>query len=314
MLVYFLLLPMILSGCSIKSTQLEDVIVAINGVDIPKGEFMLYFYESQKNFVSKGGTDIWETDFSGRSAETVAKERALDALKIVEISYQQAKKAQLTLTNQEMEAAEKNAEDTWNGMGEETQENFGISYEDVKHVMEKKALYQKFYDQMTKNFAVSESDFNLYYEQNREETKKALTKIKIEGVFSESEVESNVIFAEVSQGKSLESVAKEKGASIVQEEISYLEIEDYLDPQTPLEIGSVDQVLSSEDDFIVIQIVDVRIPEEDVIRTQSKKDYEKTKKQELYQSEYKKWEENAKIELNGSLWDNIHRIDVGGEV
>ena len=67
------LITAMLSGCSTaKETADENYVVKINGETVSREEFNIYMYETQKSFEALGGEDIWETDFDGRSAETVA--------------------------------------------------------------------------------------------------------------------------------------------------------------------------------------------------------------------------------------------------
>lgn len=72
--------------------------VKINDKTVSREEFNIYLYETQKSFESLGGEDIWETDFDGRSAETVAKENTLSTLTFVKLTAERAENMEVETT------------------------------------------------------------------------------------------------------------------------------------------------------------------------------------------------------------------------
>ena len=74
-----MILGLLITGCaSAKNDSTEDYVVKINDEAVSKEEFNIYLFETQKSFEQFGGTDIWDTDFDGKSAEDVAKVAGID--------------------------------------------------------------------------------------------------------------------------------------------------------------------------------------------------------------------------------------------
>ena len=132
------LITAMLSGCSTaKETADENYVVKINGETVSREEFNIYMYETQKSFESLGGEDIWETDFDGRSAETVSE-------------------------------AEASAEEVYNGLTDSEKEDIGADLELYKEVMRENALYNEVYKYMVKDYVISDEEFDEYYESNKD--------------------------------------------------------------------------------------------------------------------------------------------------
>ena len=90
----------VLCGCGTAGTsgteenaQEEAYVVKINGQTVSREEFNIYMYETQKSFESLGGNDIWETDFDGRSAESVARDNTLSTVSLIKYAVEKAEEA-----------------------------------------------------------------------------------------------------------------------------------------------------------------------------------------------------------------------------
>lgn len=163
------LITAMLSGCSTaKETADENYVVKINGETVSREEFNIYMYETQKSFESLGGEDIWETDFDGRSAETVAKDNTLSTITLVKFAEEKAASAGIELDEETIAEAEASAEEVYNGLTDSEKEDIGADLELYKEVMRENALYNEVYKYMVKDYVISDEEFDEYYESNKD--------------------------------------------------------------------------------------------------------------------------------------------------
>ena len=158
-----------LSGCSTAAeTEDNSYIVEINGEGITREEFNIYMYETQKSFEELGGTDIWETDFDGRSAETVAKDNTLSTISLVKFAEETAADAGIELDDETAAQAEESAQEMYDSLTENEKEEIGADLELYKKVMRENALYNEVYKYIVKDYVVSDEDYDAYYEEHKD--------------------------------------------------------------------------------------------------------------------------------------------------
>ena len=144
------MLAAVLTGCQ-TAEKAEDNgwAVKINDKTVSREEFNIYLYETQKSFESLGGEDIWETDFDGRSAETVAKENTLSTLTFVKLTAEMAENMEV--------------EEMYNSLTDTVRESIGADEQLYYDVMLENILYGKVYEATVKDYVVSDDDFEEYY-------------------------------------------------------------------------------------------------------------------------------------------------------
>lgn len=158
-----------LSGCSTAAeTEDNSYIVEINGEGITREEFNIYMYETQKSFEELGGTDIWETDFDGRSAETVAKDNTLSTISLVKFAEEMAADAGIELDDETAAQADESAQEMYDSLTENEKEEIGADLELYKKVMRENALYNEVYKYIVKDYVVSDEDYDAYYEEHKD--------------------------------------------------------------------------------------------------------------------------------------------------
>lgn len=158
-----------LSGCSTAAeTEDNGYVVEINGEGVSREEFNIYMYETQKSFEELGGTDIWETDFDGRSAETVAKDNTLSTISLVKFAEETAADAGIELDDETAAQAEESAQEMYDSLTENEKEEIGADLELYKKVMRENALYNEVYKYIVKDYVVSDEDYDTYYEEHKD--------------------------------------------------------------------------------------------------------------------------------------------------
>ena len=147
----------------------ENYLVKINGETVSAEEFNIYMYETQNSFELLGGEDIWQTDFDGRTAESVARDNALATVTLVKFAGERAREAGIELSEDEASAADALAEEAYESLTDSQRETIGADLELYKKVMRENALYNEVYKYIVSDYVVSEDEFEQYYEQNRDE-------------------------------------------------------------------------------------------------------------------------------------------------
>ena len=158
------MLAAVLTGCQ-TAEKAEDNgwAVKINDKTVSREEFNIYLYETQKSFESLGGEDIWETDFDGRSAETVAKENTLSTLTFVKLTAERAENMEVETTEEDKQAAKAGAEEMYNSLTDTVRESIGADEQLYYDVMLENILYGNVYESTVKDYVVSDDDFEEYY-------------------------------------------------------------------------------------------------------------------------------------------------------
>ncbi len=160
---------MIFSGCSTATEPAdENYVVKINGEEVSREEFNIYLYETQKSFEEIGGADIWETDFDGRSAETVAKDNTLSTITLVKFADEKAQEAGIELDSEIVSEAEAAAKELYDALTESQKTDIGADVELYKKVMLENALYNEVYKYIVKDYVISDEDYENYYNEYKD--------------------------------------------------------------------------------------------------------------------------------------------------
>lgn len=168
-ILYAVLAVFLLSGCSrSQQTTNTGVVFTVNDEAVSVEEFNIYLYETQKSFEQLGGTDIWETDFDGRKAESVAKDNTFNTVVMVKIAAQKAVKSGLTIDDETKETIRTEAKSIYNGYNDSIKSEIGADEHMYYEVMYENALYSIVYEDTVKNFSVNDKYFNDFFSKNKE--------------------------------------------------------------------------------------------------------------------------------------------------
>lgn len=168
-ILYAVLAVFLLSGCSrSQQTTNTGVVFTVNDEAVSVEEFNIYLYETQKSFEQLGGTDIWETDFDGRKAESVAKDNTFNTVVMVKIAAQKAVKSGLTIDDETKETIRTEAKSIYNGYNDSIKSEIGADEQMYYEVMYENALYSIVYEDTVKNFSVNDKNFNDFFSKNKE--------------------------------------------------------------------------------------------------------------------------------------------------
>lgn len=326
MIVFLILFVITISGCLNRNQN--DYIATVEGEKISLEEFKVYLYIAQQEFEKLGDEDIWDTSFeAGLTAEEAAKERALDSLVHVKISAKQAKRLNISLSEEQKEQAKLDASNFLGSLTNSQLQNIGITEEKMLKIMEEKAIYKEVYEEVTKNFEISEKDFQNSYKAyiSKKDNLSILDlsdKLNIEYIFispiSTDKAQNNIlnqvteILQKAKGGKDFKQLVNEYSNSneiIINSGIETIEkgkyIEKLEDVAFNLKQGEVSDLIIVDSDYYIIKLND-RI--ESNIKEEYRNKYIKQKKDEIFEQEYNSWK-TKEPEKNIELWNSIKKID-----
>lgn len=321
-IVFLILFLITVSGCLNRNQN--DYIATVEGEKISLEEFKVYLYIAQQEFEKLGDEDIWDTSFeAGLTAEEAAKERALDSLVHVKISTKQAKRLNISLTEEQKEQAKLDASRFLNSLTDSQLQNIAITEDKMLKIMEEKAIYKEVYEEVTKNFEISEKDFQNSYKAyiSKKDNLNAL-KLDIEYIFispvSTDKAQQDIlnqakeVLQKAKEGKDFKQLVDEYSKSneiIIDSGKETIEkgkyIEKLEDIAFNLKQGEVSDLIIVDSDYYIIKLND-RI--ESSIKEEYRNKYIKQKKDEIFEQEYSNWK-TKEPEKNMELWNSIKKID-----
>lgn len=321
-IVFLVLFLITVSGCLNRNQN--DYIATVEGEKISLEEFKVYLYIAQQEFEKLGDEDIWDTSFeAGLTAEEAAKERALDSLVHVKISTKQAKRLNISLTEEQKEQAKLDAFNFLNSLIDSQLQNIAITEDKMLKIMEEKAIYKEVYEEVTKNFEISEKDFQNSYKAyiSKKDNLNAL-KLDIEYIFispvSTDKAQQNIlnqakeVLQKAKEGKDFKQLVDEYSNSneiIINSGKETIEkgkyIEKLEDVAFNLKQGEVSDLIIVDSDYYIIKLNN-RI--ESSIKEEYRNKYIKQKKDEIFEQEYSNWK-TKEPEKNMELWNSIKKID-----
>lgn len=128
--VLLLLLVLILSSCGGKQKQMGDGDLLQIGDEIfTKQEAMVFLLSQHTIYAGEYGEEIWNVQLSEGSFETYVKKAMLDYLERLFLTDCAARSDGIALSITENAAAEKAADQFWQGLSEETRKKTGLTRE-----------------------------------------------------------------------------------------------------------------------------------------------------------------------------------------
>jgi|GEM_PF-3148061 hypothetical protein len=294
----------LLFGCAKSNEISESAFITINNDSCSVEEYLVYFDEAKQNFEEIGGTDIWETDFDGRSAVDVAKESALNSMIAVKVSAQKAKELNITLSEAEEQQAITDTQSIIEGSGREYSDAYR---EAVEKIMCEKSLYSKVKKAIVKDYVISESEYDAYCKSNYEATAMEMKKITVKALFCTDEAKANEIYNKIAQGESFDALYdknNETGENSVFS-ASQKELEGELAELIDTKAGFVSQPIQSENMYGIFKVVNIADGDKDEIIQKLRDDYTKTVQDQIFSHELEKWTAASSIAKDESAWSKI---------
>ncbi len=311
MLLCFLLFT--ITACS-EQIDNENIIATVDGKAISKSEYMLYLYEATRDFNEIGGNDIWETDFDGQSAENVVKERAFITMVHVKVTVDKASKYKVSLSDKDKSEAKQEGDTELASMTEEQKNIISISQQDIYRIMEDTSLYRKVVEAVTKDYQLSEADFNAYFEKNKEAQRTAYTQYTISTILIPDQQIAQQISQRLKQGEEFQSLFQtyemnSQNEGFVETIQAYKDrLDTVFNIDFNFEQGQITDPISTEEGYFIIHIDQKSIPDDVQLKELIKAEYEASMKQQVFTDELNQWIADTEIERNDTVWNTIEMI------
>lgn len=305
-----LILTLILTGC----LGSNDYVVKIGNDKISRGEYLVYLMEQKKSFEAQGGTDIWEADFDGVSAEEVAKQNAVNTLVMVKTAVKQTKELGITLNEEDKKNVETQTEELLNDFKSSDLEKLDLNKDKIYKIMEEVALQQKVYAYVTDSYTINEAEFNEYINQYYEEHKIEFTKYMIKEIFlqpdttgTENKDKVNSVYNKIINGTNFNTMLTEispESNTDAFELDSSLYTENTLQNIYSHKKGDI-FLVEDVDGYHIFEITDIINSPIESIEPQIREQYINDKKQAIYQTQNDSWQGDISVEKNDDAWNNI---------
>lgn len=308
--IIILVLALILTGCF----NSKNYIVKIGNDKISRGEYLVYLMEQKKSFESQGGSDIWEADFDGVSAEEVAKQNAVNTLVMVKTAVKQTKELGITLNDEDKKNVETQTEELLNDFKSSDLENLDLNKDKIYKIMEEVALQQKVYSYVTDSYTINEAEFMEYLNQYYEEHKIEFTSYMIKEIFlqpdttgTENKDKINSAYNKIINGTSFNTMLSEISPESNKDPFeldSSLYTENTLQKIYSHKKGDV-FLVEDIDGYHIFEITDIINSTVESIEPQIREQYINDKKQSIYQAQNDSWQGDISVEKNDEAWNNI---------
>lgn len=318
---FILIAVIVIIIAAVNRASVKDYVVKINGKAVTVSEYKVYLYEQKMTFEETGGEDIWETAFDGVAAQDVAKQNVLSSLLFIKPAADEAARLGLELDeNDGMNVMEESRELYDELMQADLIDKIGTDFDEIYNIIKENRMQSKLYDFLTKDYKLSEVDFEVYVQEYYEENKKNLTRVKVLYIFvsdDDSEKDAGQIpeaaYEEILQGENFEDVAAKYSEDEQKEPVTVtgeMFEQELLDEIYSLDNLEVSDLLKTSSGYYIFKAVEVITPDMDELKTELRDTYIETKKQEIYKEQSDKWAASAVVEKNMPVWDSINITDV----
>ncbi len=307
--IIIFILALMLVGCAGS-----DYVIKIGNDKISRGEYLVYLMEQKKSFEQQGGSDIWEADFDGVSAEEVAKQNAVNSLVMVKTAVKQTDELGITLTDEDKKNVETQTDELLKDFSEDDLNNLELNREKIYKIMEEVALQQKVYAYVTDSYTVNENEFKEYLNQYYEEHKSDYTTYKIKEIFLQPDISGTankdkitLAYKAIQNGSTfnsqLKSISPESNADDFDLDAS-LYTENTLQQIYSHSKGDIFMV-EDTDGYHIFEIDDIVSSSIESVEPEIRKKYIDDKKQQIYQTQNDNWQGNLTVEKNDDVWNKI---------
>ena len=323
-LILLILVSLFLISCNSNDLSKKEYLAVINDEKIKVEEYKIYLWRIKQLYQNIGQEDIWETKFDGKPAEEVAKERAFDSIKSIKIQVQEGRKMELSFTEEEKEEVVSQTEELINSIGEEEMKNMGLTEQDIKNVVEDTIMSQKVYMETTKDFVGNKSEFEDFFEQNKE----MLTQVRVKHILlkthdlvdgklvelSKEEQENAKIKAEEAlekarNGEDFDSLVQEysqdESSLAYNGEYTFMRGQgmdkNFEDASFDLKVNEISDLVKSSYGYHIIKMEEIIEPDKELIELE----YYDLMKRNYYNKKLEEWINNATVEINQEVWEEI---------
>ena len=199
-------------------------------------------------------------------------------------------------------------------MTEQQKEIISISQQDIYRIMEDASLYRKVIEAVTKDYQLSEADFNAYFEKNKEAQRTAYTQYTISTILIPDQQIAQQISQRLKQGEEFQSLFQtyemnSQNEGFVETIQAYKDrLDTVFNIDFNFEQGQITDPISTEEGYFIIHIDQKSIPDDVQLKELIKAEYEASMKQQVFTDELNQWIADTEIERNDTVWNTIEMI------
>lgn len=299
--VVFNIITLTIVGCSKKSTESEENIVAkVNGEVITQEEFDREFNMVKRMYEQQLGEDALSQETENDSTlEDLLKESMLNEIILEKLVFQNAKEIGIVVSEEELDIQLQSNIEALGGA--ESYKNFlehnDFTDELYQADLKKKILYEKHAEDFISKAELSEEEIKEYYEENKD----ALVKVRASHILVQTEEEGMEVLKKLEAGEEFESLAvtesKDEESAVRGGDLGYFtrEVnlgEEFTNAAFDLKSGEISQLVQTDLGYHIILLEDRLDSYEDL-----KDDASKIIKNDKYISTVSKLMDDAEIEI-----------------
>lgn len=302
------------SGCS--ATAEDTVLARIDEREITKSEYMVYLYTTTQSFVGTAGSDVWDLDFDGMTADELVQERAFHTIQSVVAAERYATENNIVLTEEEKQQAHDAAEDFMMQVSDADFAKMGVSEKQLDALMESSYLYTVVYDKLAEECAVNQEEMDAYYEQHAEDVRKAHTQVTLDTIMVEAQQTADLVAQKAQAGEDfatlfatydMDETAKNdpsKGEMKLYQEYLYTTF----GLTEPLTIGQVTDAIEVNGQYFILKIKDIEPPTQEQVQQLAQEEYRQTVQMQYVDTRLSKMIEAQKVEKTPEAWENLENF------
>jgi foldase protein PrsA len=284
---------MVLSACSLvkKNPQAaaNSVVAVVGGEQIKKAEFDQMFEMFKVQYEQQYGADVWNKEVDGRKYIDVMKEKVLDMLVDIKVEEQEAKKAGLTATDDEV-----NAEVTKARQYFDSDQKFNdfltsqkLTLDSLKDTIRKDILTRKLQDKLTANVQVTDDEVAAYYAANQAQ----FQSVKASQILLATEDEAKKMLERIKNGESINDLAvqysKDPTAKENKGELGYFKrgemVPEFENAAFKMKPGEISEPVKTDYGYHIIKVEDIKIDKLEDVKDELKTQLLDQKKSQAFQ-------------------------------
>jgi foldase protein PrsA len=305
-----------LTGCKLitKTEQGEynTVVAKANGKNIVKGEYNKALAIRKVLLGAYYGYDFFDGD-TGASYLSTIKSDVLDQVVLEQVVEDKAKALGLINDEDAINEEAKKQMDTYmdalsnkDGFNDALEKN-GITNDDLLASFRSNVIYQKLYDETTKDVTVTDDDAKKYYDENPYEFTEQENVMNLSHILVATLEDALSVQKRLKNGEKFEDVAKEVSTDTgtaaeggLLGDVNYVGsnyVQEFVDAAIKLKAGEISEPVQTQYGWHIIKCnskSEYPVKAFDVVKEDIKKDRLSDKKQEAFDSAYDTWKKAAK--------------------
>jgi foldase protein PrsA len=305
LVVMILSISVVLNGCGfIKKNPQADaatVVATIGEEKISKAQFNQMFDIFKVQYEQQYGADIWNKDVDGRKYIDVMKEKVLDMLVDIKVQEQEAAKAGITATDDEINAEVEKARNYF-----DSEEKFNefltsqkMTMEYLKDSIRKDILVNKLKEKLTVNAAVTDEDVAAYYASNQSQ----FMSIKASHILMKDEAKAKEVLEKAKSGENFNDLAvqysEDPSAKENKGELGYFRkgdmVSEFETAAFALQTGQISNLVKTDFGYHIIKMEDKKIDKLEDVAAELKNSLLSNKKDTQYQGLLEEMRKKADI-------------------